>query len=181
MYKAEDLLYEHYDNEWDLDNKEFSRWSSPPIKKRRTSNSESNPVHHRSRQQRYRTPQFVAIKKIYVTSSPIRIQNELELLYDLRGCDSVCPLITAFRHQDQVVAVLPYFRHADFRVSLLLPIQRLLLTLSGIFSRIHRRRHAHLLPLFVYSACCCPWAPDIASRYQTYVGIIHRTPSQAAN
>lgn len=57
----------------------------------------------------------MAIKKIYVTSSPIRIFNELELLKDLRGCDSVCPLITAFRHDDQVVAVLPYFRHTDFR------------------------------------------------------------------
>lgn len=41
--------------------------------------------------------------------------NELDLLNDLRGCDSVCPLITAFRHTDQVVAVLPYFRHTDFR------------------------------------------------------------------
>lgn len=65
-------------------------------------------------QQRHR-PKYVAIKKIYVTSSPSRILNELELLNDLRGCDSVCPLITAFRHTDQVVAVLPYFRHADFR------------------------------------------------------------------
>jgi cell division control protein 7 len=58
----------------------------------------------------------VALKKIYVTSSPIRIQNELELLHDLRGCRSVCPLITAFRFQDQVVAVLPYFPHTDFRI-----------------------------------------------------------------
>jgi cell division control protein 7 len=62
-----------------------------------------------------RRPKYVAIKKIYVTSSPIRIFNELELLKDLRGCDSVCPLITAFRHEDQVVAVLPYFKHEDFR------------------------------------------------------------------
>lgn len=61
-------------------------------------------------------PRFVALKKIYVTSSPIRIQNELELLHDLRGCKSVCPLITAFRYQDQVVAVLPFFPHSDFRV-----------------------------------------------------------------
>jgi cell division control protein 7 len=60
-------------------------------------------------------PHYVAIKKIYVTSSPIRIFNELELLYDLRDSDSVCPLITAFRHLDQVVAVLPYFQHRDFR------------------------------------------------------------------
>ena len=45
----------------------------------------------------------------------MRILNELELLYDLRDSDSVCPLITAFRHQDQVIAVLPYFQHHDFR------------------------------------------------------------------
>lgn len=62
-----------------------------------------------------RRPRYVAIKKIYVTSSPARILNELELLNDLRGFDSVCPLITAFRHTDQVAAVLPYFRHTDFR------------------------------------------------------------------
>lgn len=55
------------------------------------------------------------MKKIYVTSSPSRILNELELLHDLRNCPAVCPLITAFRHTDQVVAVLPYFRHDDFR------------------------------------------------------------------
>ena len=65
--------------------------------------------------QRRRKPKYVAIKKIYVTSSPSRILNELELLHDLRSCPSVCPLITAFRSTDQVVAILPYFRHADFR------------------------------------------------------------------
>ena len=64
---------------------------------------------------RRRRPKYVAIKKIYVTSSPIRILNELELLHDLQNCPSVCPLITAFRHADQVIAILPYFRHADFR------------------------------------------------------------------
>jgi cell division control protein 7 len=46
----------------------------------------------------------------------MRIQNELELLHDLHGCNSVCPLITAFRHHDQVVAILPYFHHEDFRL-----------------------------------------------------------------
>jgi cell division control protein 7 len=65
--------------------------------------------------QQRRRPRYVAIKKIYVTSSPSRILNELELLNDLKRCESVCPLITAFRHTDQVVAVLPYFRHTDFR------------------------------------------------------------------
>lgn len=45
----------------------------------------------------------------------MRIFNELELLHDLRGSPNVCPLITAFRHQDQVIAILPYFQHRDFR------------------------------------------------------------------
>jgi len=65
--------------------------------------------------QQRRRPKYVAIKKIYVTSSPMRIHNELDLLASLQGCDSVCPLITAFRCTDQVVAVLPYFKHTDFR------------------------------------------------------------------
>jgi cell division control protein 7 len=59
---------------------------------------------------------YVALKKIYVTSSPYRILNELELLHELRNNHHICPLLTAFRHQDQVVAVLPYFRHLDFRI-----------------------------------------------------------------
>jgi cell division control protein 7 len=59
---------------------------------------------------------YVALKKIYVTSSPYRILNELELLHELRDNHNICPLLTAFRHQDQVVAVLPYFRHLDFRL-----------------------------------------------------------------
>lgn len=62
-----------------------------------------------------REPRFVAIKKIYVTSSPARILNELELLHHLTGLPNIVPLITAFRHQDQVVAVLPYFKHVDFK------------------------------------------------------------------
>lgn len=100
MYKAQDLLYDMYQNDWDIEEKENSKWPSPSRKS------------HRNNRQKAR---YVAIKKIYVTSSPSRILNELELLKDLRDSDSVCPLITAFRHQDQVVAVLPYFQHHDFR------------------------------------------------------------------
>jgi cell division control protein 7 len=61
-------------------------------------------------------PRYVALKKIYVTSSPHRIQNELEILHALRSSPHICPLLTAFRHLDQVIAVLPYFRHLDFRL-----------------------------------------------------------------
>ena len=101
VYKAEDLLYEHYQNDWDFDgNKENVDESSATLKQSSS---------------RLQKPRFVAIKKIYVTSSPLRILNELELLHDLRESSNVCPLITAFRHQDQVIAILPFFQHKDFR------------------------------------------------------------------
>ncbi|KAI0381197.1 kinase-like protein [Hypomontagnella monticulosa] len=108
VYKAEDLRYSMYENNWDLDAVE-EQWQPPPL--RGESHSRSNSISSRTR----RKPKFVAIKKIYVTSSPSRILNELELLHDLRDSHSVCPLITAFRQADQVLAVLPYFRHQDFR------------------------------------------------------------------
>ncbi|KAJ5119583.1 hypothetical protein N7448_010252 [Penicillium atrosanguineum] len=108
VYKAEDLLYDHHHNDWDIfgEAQQQETWASPPSKRRRVDGEPG----------RCKQARFVALKKIYVTSSPIRIQNELELLHDLRGCRSVCPLITAFRFQDQVVAVLPYFPHTDFRI-----------------------------------------------------------------
>ncbi|KAE8448238.1 hypothetical protein EG329_009668 [Mollisiaceae sp. DMI_Dod_QoI] len=112
VYKAEDLLYDAYENDWDIEEKE-NKWTSPPLKKRRTGMEALADMDDYAQQRR--RPKYVAIKKIYVTSSPSRILNELDLLNDLRGFDSVCPLITAFRHTDQVVAVLPYFRHTDFR------------------------------------------------------------------
>ncbi|XP_044717691.1 kinase [Hirsutella rhossiliensis] len=103
VFKAEDLHYSRYDNSWDMQDGS-SKWTPPPLGK-----------HHHAHRSPRRRPRYVAIKKIYVTSSPARILNELELLHDLRQCPSVCPLITAFRHTDQVVAILPYFRHGDFR------------------------------------------------------------------
>ena len=62
-------------------------------------------------------PMYVALKRIYVTSSPARILNELEIMEDLRDCQHIAYLISAFRTEDQIVAVMPYSRHADFRVS----------------------------------------------------------------
>lgn len=103
VYKAEDVQYHSYANTWDQDAK-AEQYIPPPLA--------NDPAP--SRRPR-RKPKYVAIKKIYVTSSPSRILNELELLHDLRDSLSVCPLITAFRQADQVLAVLPYFRHQDFR------------------------------------------------------------------
>ncbi|KAM3413885.1 hypothetical protein BST61_g10559 [Cercospora zeina] len=98
VYKAEDLLYDEYRNDWDLD----------VDKENRNGDSKALP-------QGRPKARYVAIKKIYVTSSPQRILNELELLHDLRESVNVCPLITAFRDTDQVIAILPYFQHKDFR------------------------------------------------------------------
>ncbi|KAI0832794.1 kinase-like protein [Trametes gibbosa] len=58
---------------------------------------------------------FVAIKRIYVTSGPERIRNEIHILEDCRGCRHVSQLITAFRQHDQVVAIMPYHKNDDFR------------------------------------------------------------------
>ncbi|KAI4105568.1 MAG: hypothetical protein LQ339_003411 [Xanthoria mediterranea] len=111
VYKAEDLHYDFYQNDWDIETPDATTASPPLAKKRRSQYAQGDQGRQRSRR-----PRYVAIKKIYVTSSPSRIQNELELLHDLQGYRSICPLITAFRHYDQVIAVLPHFRHQDFRM-----------------------------------------------------------------
>jgi len=59
---------------------------------------------------------YVAIKRIYVTSGPERIRNELDVLQDTRSCRHTSHIITAFRNEDQIVVVQPLQRHVDFRV-----------------------------------------------------------------
>lgn len=63
-----------------------------------------------------RSKVYVALKRIYVTSSPNRIFNELDILADLRDARHTAYLIAAIRHEDQVIAVMPYEKHQDFRV-----------------------------------------------------------------
>ncbi|PSR80981.1 hypothetical protein PHLCEN_2v6571 [Hermanssonia centrifuga] len=58
---------------------------------------------------------YVAVKRIYVTSGPERIRNEIAIMEDCRGCRHVSQLITAFRQYDQIVAIMPYHRNLDFR------------------------------------------------------------------
>lgn len=81
---------------------------------------------------------FVAIKRIYVTSNPERIRNEISIMEDCRGCRHVSQLITAFRHHDQVVAIMPYHRNEDFRVSLLTPHTSSAYTVLRTFTDIYR-------------------------------------------
>lgn len=86
-------------------------WKSPPLKKMRSSNENSSDNLVKSKK---KNP-IVALKQIYVTSSPNRIFNELNLLYMLTGNSRVAPLLDVLRHQDQILAILPYYHHCDFR------------------------------------------------------------------
>lgn len=97
-----------------------SQWFNAPWKGTRPRGSPAPAPAPASEQSRLgRRPKvFVAVKRIYVTSGPERVRNELSILADCRGCRHVSQLITAFRQQDQVVAIMPYHRNEDFRVSL---------------------------------------------------------------
>lgn len=79
-------------------------WKSPPLQK----------VSSKKGKRKQKNP-LVALKQIYVTSSPNRIYNELNLLYMLSGNSHVAPLLDILRLNDQVLAILPYYQHADFR------------------------------------------------------------------
>ena len=88
---------------------------------------------------------FVAIKRIYVTSNPERIRNEISIMEDCRGCRHVSQLITAFRHHDQVVAIMPYHRNEDFRVTLPTPAYTFLLIQAlGLLPTFTDTRHQSL-------------------------------------
>lgn len=58
---------------------------------------------------------LVAVKRIHVTSSPVRIANELEILSGLTDSRYVSHVITALRHEDQVLLVMPYIKFTDYR------------------------------------------------------------------
>lgn len=150
VYKAEDLQYDFFQNDWDKKTQGASEWSSSPAKSlKRLSQPLNADVDGQPCSRRHH---FVAIKKIYVTSSPLRIANELELLHDLRGCSSICPLITAFRYQDQVIAVLPYYRHQDFRVSI--STGKSLLTIHGEAAFLPPYDSTSYSPVFPFPFYC---------------------------
>ncbi|ORY79392.1 kinase-like domain-containing protein [Protomyces lactucae-debilis] len=86
VYKAEDLQQDSYCNDW------LTHLGGDPC-----------------------WNYFVAIKRLYVTASPARIYNELDILQKVRRSKHILPVITSFRHEDQVFIVLPYYKHADFR------------------------------------------------------------------
>jgi len=100
VYKALDL---HYHTNWDN-----TPWHGH--------HPSSSSAYYQSVKAREGCKVYVAVKRIYVTSNPERIRNEVAIMEDCRGCRHVSQLITAFRHEDQVVAIMPYHRNVDFRV-----------------------------------------------------------------
>ncbi|KAI0065867.1 kinase-like protein [Artomyces pyxidatus] len=90
---------------------------------------------------------FVAIKRIYVTSSPERIRNEITIMETCRGARHVSQIITAFRDEDQVVAVMPFHRNEDFRAFYrTLPVEGVKLYFRSMFRAlrdIHSRGIIH--------------------------------------
>ncbi|KAG8688487.1 hypothetical protein FRC11_005371 [Ceratobasidium sp. 423] len=112
VYKAIDLNFSKYDNR---------EWNTPlgyadyPILLASTPHSSKSKSGQYTPAFERRGRVFVAIKRIYVTSSPQRIANEIELMEAARGCRHVSQLITAFRDEDQVVCVMPFHRSVDFR------------------------------------------------------------------
>ena len=94
---------------------------------------------------------FVAVKRIYVTSGPERIRNEISIMEDCRGCRHVSQLITAFRNQDQVVAIMPYHKNDDFRVRLIYIgiYARCLRIYAGLLQVSPFGRHQGVLPMYV--------------------------------
>lgn len=101
VYKAIDL---HYHDKWDN-----TTWhgSHPP----------ASSAYYQSAPRPQGQKVYVAVKRIYVTSNPERIRNEIAVLLECRGCRHTSQLITSFRDKDQVVVVMPYQRNIDYRVS----------------------------------------------------------------
>jgi len=112
VYKAIDLRYDDWDNRPWLghhppESSAHYQSAGPGFKSRG-----GRPARTESKDNRV----YVAIKRIYTTSGPERIRNEIDILMTCRGCRHSSQIITAFRNLDQVVIVLPYQRNLDFRV-----------------------------------------------------------------
>ena len=116
VYKAVDLQYDEWDNrpwkgEHPPDSSAYYQ-SVGPGYKGRGGRASTRPRDDMDVDERV----YVAIKRIYTTSGPERIRNELAIMERCRGARHTSQIITAFRNKDQVVIILPYQRHMDFRV-----------------------------------------------------------------
>ncbi|KAF9448964.1 kinase-like protein [Macrolepiota fuliginosa MF-IS2] len=131
VYKAVDL---HYHTKWDN-----TTWHGhhPP----------ESSAYYQSVPRPPGSKVFVAVKRIYVTSSPDRIKNEVSIMIDCLNCRHVSQLITAMRNFDQIVLIMPYQRNEDFREfyrTLSMPaVKSYMRCLIAGLRDIHERRIIH--------------------------------------
>jgi cell division control protein 7 len=84
-----------------------------------------------------------------------------------RGSDKVISLITAFRNEDQIIAVLPYFSHMDFRVFV---SSELLLIGTGLLSYTLHKGDSAILSFPLFGIGSCPFTKHYPSGHKTQVG-----------
>ncbi|KAI8923987.1 kinase-like domain-containing protein [Entophlyctis helioformis] len=106
VYKAIDVKHYNYKNQWCLDH--------IPADARARSLASRDTI-SALRIARKSNCSIVALKRIYTTSSPARIYNELNILKLLSGHPNIAPIITVVRKDDHVIAVMRYFAHDEFR------------------------------------------------------------------
>lgn len=102
VYKALDIRRDLYDNE---------EWLSKMLSKPYTGEDKAQHLNDMKN-----LSEFVALKRVYSTSSPQRISNEIHILQELKGTSCISPLITAFRDGDDTFVVMPYIQNDDFNV-----------------------------------------------------------------
>ncbi|CAO3607597.1 unnamed protein product [Mucor fragilis] len=161
VYKAQDIRRDYYDNnEWvpQLLESAQNSFVSPSSSQRSTilemeseagteqaesttASSSSSPSSPKD------LSEFVALKRVYDTSSPRRIANEIKILKKLKGSKCISPLITAFRQQDQVFVVMPYIQHDEFKPSFhkmeLIDIKYYMKSLFTALQQLHRFKILH--------------------------------------
>lgn len=89
MYKAVDVRHDYYDNSsWDLSSicKDYERINLEEFNSVITSEGAIDEDQATDQKDSGNEPptQFVALKRIYVTSSPQRITSEIEILHQLK-------------------------------------------------------------------------------------------------
>ncbi|KAG0166321.1 hypothetical protein DFQ30_007337 [Apophysomyces sp. BC1015] len=93
VYKAIDIRHDYYNNEaWTHQLLPVKQSEKERKKESEETSSTVQQIHNK----------YVALKRVYLTSSPKRISDEIAMLQDLR-------------EHDQVFVVMPYFQNDDFK------------------------------------------------------------------
>ncbi|KAF0551992.1 kinase-like protein [Gigaspora margarita] len=109
VYKARNLRYEGNEN---TDSAYGSRSPSPTV----ANAGEKRGIKRKFMDEEYfKNIEYVAIKKIVINYSIGRIAEEISILRELRGYSNIIQLLSAHRHEDEVILITPHFEHDRFR------------------------------------------------------------------